>query len=142
MFYKIKYLVFVFLISTILYSQTFSNDNNIKVDFKLFNSAYAYNGENTQWEHTRTTLTYFENFTEGVFDINFPSVKAVRQNAQKCGVVVCAKSRMRQTRPAQRLAKSAIISPKKSEIFYIHIHLIGNDISEHNYSLATSPSFL
>ena len=71
MFYKIKYLVFVFLISTILYSQTFSNDNNIKVDFKLFNSAYAYNGENTQWEHTRTTLTYFENFTEGVFDINF-----------------------------------------------------------------------
>lgn len=71
MFYKIKYLVFVFLTSTILYSQTFSNDNNIKVDFKLFNSAYAYNGENTQWEHTRTTLTYFENFTEGVFDINF-----------------------------------------------------------------------
>ena len=41
------------------------------VDFRLFTSSYAYNGENTCWEYTRTTLTYFENFTAGDFDIQF-----------------------------------------------------------------------
>ncbi len=42
-----------------------------EVDFNLFTSSYAYNGENTQWEETRTTLTYFENFTEASFKIKF-----------------------------------------------------------------------
>lgn len=42
-----------------------------EVDFNLFTSSYAYNGENTQWEETRTTLTYFENFTEAAFKIKF-----------------------------------------------------------------------
>lgn len=42
-----------------------------EVDFQVYTSSYAYNGENTQWEETRTTLTYFENFTEAVFDIKF-----------------------------------------------------------------------
>lgn len=42
-----------------------------EVDFNLYTSSYAYNGENTQWEETRTTLTYFENFTEASFKIKF-----------------------------------------------------------------------
>lgn len=42
-----------------------------EVDFNLFTSSYAYNAENTQWEETRTTLTYFENFTEASFKIKF-----------------------------------------------------------------------
>lgn len=42
-----------------------------EVDFNLYTSSYAYNGENTQWEETRTTLTYFENFTEAAFKITF-----------------------------------------------------------------------
>ena len=32
---------------------------NTTVDFRLFTSSYAYNGENTFWQDTRTTLTYF-----------------------------------------------------------------------------------
>lgn len=42
-----------------------------EVDFNLYTSSYAYNAENTQWEETRTTLTYFENFTEAAFKITF-----------------------------------------------------------------------
>lgn len=42
-----------------------------EVDFQVFTSGYAYNSENTHWEQTRTTLTYFENFTEAVFKIKF-----------------------------------------------------------------------
>lgn len=42
-----------------------------EVDFNLYTSSYAYNAENTQWEETRTTLTYFENFTEAAFKIKF-----------------------------------------------------------------------
>ena len=42
-----------------------------EVDFNLYTSSYAYNGENTQWEETRSTLTYFENFTEASFKIKF-----------------------------------------------------------------------
>ena len=48
------------------------------VDFRLFTSSYAYNGENTLWEDTRTTLTYFENFTEGDFDIKFNDFISLR----------------------------------------------------------------
>ena len=43
----------------------------VDVDFQVYTSTYAYNGENTHWEQTRTTLTYFENFTEALFDIKF-----------------------------------------------------------------------
>lgn len=51
------------------------------VDFRLFTSSYAYNGENTCWEYTRTTLTYFENFTEGAFDIQFNDLISLRVGA-------------------------------------------------------------
>lgn len=42
-----------------------------EVDFQVYTSSYAYNGENSHWPDTRTTLTYFENFTEAFFDIKF-----------------------------------------------------------------------
>lgn len=42
-----------------------------KIDFNIFSSSYAYNGENTHWEDTLVTLTYFENFTEASFDFIF-----------------------------------------------------------------------
>ena len=51
------------------------------VDFRLFTSSYAYNGENTLWQDTRTTLTYFENFTEGAFDIKFNDFISLRVGA-------------------------------------------------------------
>lgn len=43
----------------------------IKTDFTLFNRAFVYNAENTHWEDTQVTLTYFENFTQGVFGFYF-----------------------------------------------------------------------
>ena len=52
-----------------------------EVDFELYTSSYAYNGENTQWEETRTTLTYFENFTEAAFKIKFHDLIDVRLGA-------------------------------------------------------------
>ncbi len=40
------------------------------VDFNIFNSSYAYNGENgAYWEETRYTLTYFENLFQPYFTI-------------------------------------------------------------------------
>lgn len=42
-----------------------------EVNFNIKTSTYAYNGENTLWEDTRTTLTYFETFIEPTFSINF-----------------------------------------------------------------------
>lgn len=41
-----------------------------KVDFCIYNSSYAYNGENgSHWEETRYTLTYFENLFQPYFKI-------------------------------------------------------------------------
>ena len=62
----------IIIISVLLFLQMFfAVYADTTVDFKLFTSSYAYNGENTYWQDTRTTLTYFENFTEGAFDIKF-----------------------------------------------------------------------
>lgn len=69
-----RVLLLLLLSSFVLYSQT-------KVDFRLFTSSYAYNAENTRWEDTRTTLTYFENFTEGAFDIVFNELVSLRIGA-------------------------------------------------------------
>ncbi|MCB0404690.1 MAG: hypothetical protein KDD51_07865, partial [Bdellovibrionales bacterium] len=44
--------------------------NSVKL--RLYNSGYAYNGENDAWAETRVTLTYFENLFEPTLlvDIN------------------------------------------------------------------------
>ncbi|MCB0416677.1 MAG: hypothetical protein H6617_03755 [Bdellovibrionaceae bacterium] len=44
--------------------------NSVKL--RIYNSGYAYNGENDAWAETRVTLTYFENLFEPtlLFDIN------------------------------------------------------------------------
>ena len=60
----------------------------VDVDFQVYTSSYAYNGENTHWEQTRTTLTYFENFTEALFDIKFNEIIDVQchsgSESKKC----------------------------------------------------------
>ena len=53
----------------------------VDVDFQVYTSSYAYNSENTHWEQTRTTLTYFENFTEALFDIKFNEIIDVQLGA-------------------------------------------------------------
>lgn len=63
-----KKLLFTALLLLVSYSFTYAAP---EVDFNLYTSSYAYNAENTQWEETRTTLTYFENFTEAAFKIKF-----------------------------------------------------------------------
>ena len=69
-----NFIIFI-IISVILTINAFGETT---VDFRLFTSSYAYNGENTYWEATRTTLTYFENFTEGAFDIKFNDLVSLR----------------------------------------------------------------
>ncbi|MCX7820639.1 MAG: hypothetical protein N2258_03085 [Brevinematales bacterium] len=50
---------------SILYCSIYSS-----VDLNIFNSSYAYNGENASyWEETRYTLTYFENLFQPYFTI-------------------------------------------------------------------------
>ena len=68
-----------FIISFIIIS--FNLYSAVTVDFRLFTSSYAYNAENTLWTDTRTTLTYFENFTEGAFDIKFNDFITLRVGA-------------------------------------------------------------
>lgn len=60
----------IFSVFILFYSFSFAYSAP-EVDFNLYTSSYAYNAENTQWEETRTTLTYFENFTEASFKIKF-----------------------------------------------------------------------
>ena len=70
-------LIFTFTFTIYIYV-TIQIYGETTVDFRLFTSSYAYNGENTYWEATRTTLTYFENFTEGAFDIEFNDLVSLR----------------------------------------------------------------
>lgn len=60
---KTIYLIFILAFCTSLYA--------IDIDFKVFNRAFVYNGENTHWNETIVTMTYFENFTEGSFIFTF-----------------------------------------------------------------------
>lgn len=58
---RLIFITYLILIFNIYYS---------KVDFSIFNSSYAYNGENASyWEETRYTLTYFENLFQPYFTI-------------------------------------------------------------------------
>lgn len=57
-------LTLVCIISTNIYSE-------ITSDFRIFTSAYAYNAENTHFAETQVTLTYFEAFTEGTYNLHF-----------------------------------------------------------------------
>ncbi len=73
-----RFLLIITLILTIFTNKAFAAP---EVDFELYTSSYAYNGENTQWKDTRTTLTYFENFTEAAFKIIFNDLIDVRLGA-------------------------------------------------------------
>lgn len=75
---KVFILISLMIISICMYTNL---NGETTVDFRLFTSSYAYNGENTRWEATRTTLTYFENFTEGDFDIKFDELFSLRVGA-------------------------------------------------------------
>jgi len=55
---------------TLLIFLFFTQNIYSSVDFNIFNSSYAYNGENgAYWEETRYTLTYFENLFQPYFTI-------------------------------------------------------------------------
>lgn len=73
-----KYILTIVIPITLITSNVFAE---IKTDFRLFTSSYAYNGENTHWEATRSTLTYFENFSEATFNIVFNNWISLRIGA-------------------------------------------------------------
>ncbi len=75
-FKKVRYLVY--LITILLCGFGFHTVNAMDIDFKLFNRALAYNGENTQWNDTIITQTYFENFTEATVGFNFNDLITLR----------------------------------------------------------------
>ena len=68
-----KYILQLFFI-TIISVNTYAID----VDFKLFNRGLAYNAENTYWNETQVTLTYFENLTEASFGFHFNDFISLR----------------------------------------------------------------
>ena len=73
-----RFISFCLILFMIIFVNVYADTT---VDFRLFTSSYAYNAENTLWPDTRTTLTYFENFTEGAFDIKFNDFITLRVGA-------------------------------------------------------------